>query len=321
VVDCNFHDFTGYSGNTGIWCELGSHFALLGTNILNCQQIEHVVRTQGEHHSLYQHNFLSQPGMMGANHSYGADKQTIALRGSSIAGSTAWTGIWTELCIVSDNVIDGGPLGTGQAVQIASQASSHDERHRDIIVERNLFTGNIGQCITASGERITVRNNLAKGAIISLFEVAFDTRTLTPPPVDNKCYNNSVYSTSTKFSFAIVHKNYTTLAAGTPTGTVVVNNLAYAPSATQDAYNNAVKMIVVAALTPVDMPVVTVSNTTSDVQLTGATPGFTVPPTPTLTTFKPTSGYGVNTGTYVPVFDDFFGAARVPTFDMGAVNP
>jgi len=315
VVNCNFHDFTGYSGNVGIWSQLGSHFALLGSRVAGCEQIEHNVRTQGEPYSVYENNYLSQPGMLRPDHSFPKDKQIIALRGSTVSGFTTWTGVWTEFCIISDNEIDGGPLGTGLAVQVAPQSSSHDERIRDVIVERNLFTGDIANCITSEAIRCTARNNLANGSMEGLFTVQFQSLTTSPIPDDNYGLYNSLYSTTSSIESMFVI--YTATGSTNMTGTTIVNNLGYAPSATQDAFSNSpAKTIAAAGPTT---PVYTASNNTSNAQLTGTVPGFTIPPTATLSTWTPTSGYAVDGGTYVAVFEDFFGEARAPTYDIGGV--
>jgi len=109
------------------------------------------------------------------------------------------------------------------------------------------------------------------------------------------------------------------------TGVVMNNNLFYAPNATKSAANyqssgaNGTFHIMINASNAdgETSGYYTASNNSSNSQIKSTVPGFTIPPTTTLSTWKPTSGYSIGGGVWKPVYDDFFKVPRTGTFSMG----
>ena len=316
VVNCNVHDSSGGLSNVGIYSQYGSRLAVLGCNVTNLVDIEHNIRSQGCERIVISNNTLSLPRN---------GKQMITLRGYSNAatgGSAAtWSGIWSGTAVVSDNVLDGGSTYDGLCIEFAPQNTNSYERIRTVICERNLFKGSIATGIGSELESgLTVRNNLFQSTYAGV-AVCVDIYSRNAVGVlagsSSWVYNNSAYfSPAQGFSFLRITKSG---SLDYPTGTMVANNLVYAPNATADGTNSG--GVGTFITTAASGSYYTLTTNSSDSQIDVTTPGFTIPPTTTLTTWKPTSGYGINGGTYVPVHDDFFLAQRTGTPDMGAVNP
>jgi hypothetical protein len=153
-----------------------------------------------------------------------------------------------------------------------------------------------------------------------VYKRQYRSSTTTPVSTNTWVYNNSAYSDGSTYTIYSMVRMITNNGSYLPTGVVVKNNLGYAPNAATN-YNGSNSEYFFTVSGGITGANYTLSNNSTDAQVKSTVPGFTIPPTSTLTTWKPTSGYGIDSGIYVPVFEDFFGAARVPTFDRGAVNP
>lgn len=321
MVDCNLHELTGnLNGPCGFYTQIGSRIALLGNRIYDTSGIEHNARCQGCTKIVISNNTFYKP----AN-----SKHLITIRGRSnqISGHIeTWSGVWAEHIIVSDNDLDtGSTVGPAWAVHFGAQNSGADERVRDVICERNYIRGNTTTMVLSEAqERVSIRNNLLLTSFNGTYqagvvEVRFRNEVGMPPPASTYIYNNSIHQVSgahVNFEAVIVYKDPAgTVPATPPTGTVAKNNLVYAPGATDSDY--AAYPLFIGGTAGTSW---TASSNTSDAQITGTAPGFTVPPV-TLSNWKPTTGYGVNGGEYVPVFDDFAQVARTGTMDMGAYQP
>lgn len=317
LVECNGQGFTGGSGNVGFYAEHSSRVVLLGSRIYDCTGTEHCVRHQGSTKVIVSNNTIYKPA---------TSKNCVTIRGRSVYATPAtWSGVWVENCVVSDNIMDAGTTANpSPSVFIGPQNLNSDERVRNVIVERNYAAGNAPFLGSEVCSGLTVRNNLVlfestatyPGAVMY---ISARNTVGTPAGTSSYIYNNSVFEPSggtLEFSLVAISKSGTLDYA---TGIVVKNNLCYAPGATTDGLHSGAPAVVIpAALTPAYF---LASNNTSNAQITGTVPGFTVPPTSTYTTWKPTAGYGINAGGYVPVFDDFNGAARTGAYDFGGVNP
>lgn len=319
-VECYGHDLTGGLGNVGMYAQYGSRTAVLGSSVVDCYGIEHNIRFQGVDRVVISNNLIRGAGASG--------KQNIAIRGYSQQETAGridlWSGIWTEKIVIGDNEIDGGTNGTGLSVQIAPQNTGAYERIRDVIFERNYSHGSIYTPFGSEAEsNVTVRNNLIlseqpSDGNGSIWIYAGNTVGVAAPTA-HYIYNNSVYKPSTPtsmFSFIEMQGGGT---SGLPSGIIVRNNLVYAPAATQDIFTGT-SSYQFALRSGITSSAYTESNNSSNAQITGTSSGWTMPPT-TLAQWKPTSGYGINGGTYVPVYEDFFNVQRTGTMDMGAVNP
>lgn len=307
VVDCNFHDLLGGSGNVGIFLAASASYtsgcynlAVLGSRIVDCFAIEHNIRIAG-FKVVVSNNTLRQAGTGG--------KQIVTLRGIAGTPDSTWSSVWAEKLIVSENDFDGGSSGTGLAMQFAPTNVLVDERLRDAICERNWFHGDIGTPIGSEVcNRMTIRNNLFNTTGGETIWIEGKNATSAPIADSTYIYNNVVYDNiATGYGFTYIGK---TGARDYPTGTVFRNNLVYAPNASST----------VLVSTGAAGSYYTIGNNSSNAQIKSTAPGYTVPPT-AVANFKATTGYSIDAGEYVPVFDDFNGAARVPTYDFGGIVP
>jgi hypothetical protein len=279
--------------------------AVMGTRIYDCTGIEHNLRTQGSTRMVIQNNHLELCA---------TNKTVLTIRGRSASSpnpSTTWSGVYVEKVIVSDNFIRSS-AGTAWPVQFGPQNTGSAERLRDIIFERNYVDGNGNSnaaVISEVCERFTARNNLI---LQSANQYAFfigHRNAWIPEPQSSYIYNNTFHCTQAGVTAKLVV--FTTDTGSDPSGTVIKNNLIYAPNAS----SGAVWGLYIGSATATE------SSNSSPAQITGTSPGYTVPPTSTYTTWKPSTGYGVDAGAYVPVFEDFAGVARTGTNDMGAYQP
>ena len=82
--------------------------------------------------------------------------------GNTNNSTATWTGVYTELFEISDNWF-GGTSGA-QYVEVAPQNGGLDERLRNFVIERNLFSGTTGaqggRQLMASAVNETVRDNV-----------------------------------------------------------------------------------------------------------------------------------------------------------------
>lgn len=301
MQDCNLSELAGGSGYVGFWSAGGTGVAVLGNRIYDCTSIEHNIRTHAAM-VLIQHNNLEVPA---------TSKSPLTIRGTTSGGAGTWSGQWIEKCIVSDNYIKASS-GSAWAVQVAPQNTNYNERHRDIIVERNFINGNgntSALIVTEVLERMTIRNNLLLHSTGRDGIFVGHRNATIPEPISTNIYNNTMHTSASGTSVRLCYLSTDT--GSPPSGTVAKNNLIYAPSASSGAVWGV----------DIGSGTVSESNNSSVAQITGTSPGYTVPPTDTFTTWKMSSGYGVDAGTYVPLFDDFAGVARTGTNDLGAYQP
>lgn len=222
-----------------------------------------------------------------------ATKETISVR----SGST----VDTNFGVIGDNSVSVGPAYTGifpgGATPVAGRAT------RNIVVERNYIASVAGTSTTgieSTGEQISIRDNIIDGtAVDSVYGVALRNTYAK----DNWVYNNSIYTGKASGAYAGVFVGTSVL-----TGNVIKNNLVFSPSITATAVSDTGALA-------------TKANNTANGS-TGVSPLFTATPPTTPAEYRPTVGsYAIDGGTIVPVWSDFFTAARTGTYDMGAVNP
>lgn len=305
IVDSNFSHFVGGYGNVGIWSADSSRLAILGTRIYDATQVEHNIRTQGARPAVYSYNTIAGPA---------PTKQGMAIRGL--------VGAWTEHVLVSDNDISGGPDGAGDLVQFAPENTASNEPLRDIIFERNYVWGNVGNGIISEvSSNATYRNNIfnfnGAGGSASGISIVFQNAAGVAAPTSHYIYNNSFYYGGTAGFHAL---GVYSLIGTYPGGTVAKNNLAYAPTASNDGFNNGTQGVFYAGNVPAANNVL--MNNSSNAQVKNTPPGFSTMPPVALTDWKPVGGsYPIGAGVAIPVWDDFFLKARSVPFDMGAAAP
>jgi hypothetical protein len=215
--------------------------------------------------------------------------------GNTKDSAPTWTGVYTELIEISDNLFSG--TSGAQLVETAPQNANDDERLRNIVVERNIFQGSDtggGRQILVSAVNETLRDNVFNQSVAGGGQgIQVAKRGIEPVPEYVQVYNNTCYGgTCAAFSGSSF------AAAGI--NSWAENNLCYTGTCISNAGSGN-----------------TVSNNTAS---TSSNPGFTngSGSLKLISDFKPTENY---TGaTTVPVHYDALGVAWPPTWNLGAVH-
>lgn len=303
-VDSTIYNLIGTSGPCGIFASW-DRAAILGCDIDNNGGGEHGCRTQYTNRQVFSNNTVS---------GIAATKANFSIRGCVFGGDfTMPAGSYSEKNIISDNLFEGGV--SGGVIGIGPQNGSYAERGRNMIVERNLFTGstNTVNAMTCAQTDITYRNNvflMQAGLVLKIERSAS-----VPYPTNIGFYGNTVYSSQSS-QFIVINQAVNPADwVDVDPGDVLVtsrNNLAYAPSASgistmwDDIYSGGT---------------LTSSNDTSDSQLRLTSPNFTTTPPTTIAQCKPTSGYAVAGGVGVAgLYRDILGVATPTTPVIGAVE-
>lgn len=234
--------------------------------------------------------------------------------GNTNGSVTTWTGVYTELVEISDNLFTGNSGGI--LSDIAPQNGGVDERLRNFVLERNLYSASTtawgGALLLVSGANMTVRNNvfdmIGAGAqiypILGVQVAQRGTGNLLTVQY-NEVYNNTFYAPQAEPNQYGVAFDITGSKSAPTINSVAMNNLFYVPSkATGPAVNNTGTGN-------------TVSNNTITVT---ANPGFTngSGKFSLIGDFKPTANY--SGGVSVPVLADALGTAWTNPPDLGAVH-
>ncbi|MBU1777439.1 MAG: PKD domain-containing protein [Gammaproteobacteria bacterium] len=131
---------------------------------------------------------------------------------------------YTEKVVISDNQIIGG--AAPWAFSIGPQSAAHDERVRDVILERNWFKSGSGGRLFMhiNSSDTTIRNNICDmtGGIDFLCVDIAQWGTPGFPPANVRVYNNTFYSNSAGDLYGVTIDS-------TATNVSVINNLGSAP--------------------------------------------------------------------------------------------
>ena len=237
------------------------------------------------------------------------------LHNGNTNGSVAtWTGVYTELVEISDNLFTGNSGGI--LSDIAPQNGGLDERLRNFVIERNLYNASTtawgGALLLVSGANMTIRDNAfympgPSSKIYPILGVQVARRgsgnLLTVQY--NEVYNNTCYAPNTQPNQTCVGFDTMGSRSDPSINSVAKNNLFYVPSqATGPAVDNT-----------------GTGNTVSNNTLTVTNnPGFTNGSGrfSLISDFKPTAN--VSGGTSVPVWYDALGVSWLPAWDLGAVH-
>ena len=230
--------------------------------------------------------------------------------GNTYLSSSAWTGVYTEYLEISDNWF-GGTSGA-QLVENAPQNSGDDERLRNIVVERNLFSGHTsapgGKLLLVSAVNETVRDNVfympGTPSQYAYYGVQVAARGIEPVPSGVEVYNNTCYAPNAQPGQACVGFDGIAMRAP-PINSVAQNNLFYVPAGGHATVVNT-----------------GAGNTASHNTASPTTnPGFTngSGSFSFLSDFKPTANY--SGGTSVPVWSDALGLLWASTWNLGALHP
>jgi hypothetical protein len=224
----------------------------------------------------------------------------LKLHNGNPSSTTAWTGVYTEFVEISDNLFTG--TSGAQLVENAPQNSTTDERLRNIVVERNVFSpaGAGGRQLQVSAVNETVRNNVfhSTSSSQSAFGVQAARRGMEPAPSGVEIYNNTCDHVQTCVALDGVTES------APANNSYAKNNLNYNPAGGTTVSNtgsgNAVSNNTV--------------SPTSNPDFTNGSGTFSV-----LSDFRPRANY--LGGTIVPVYTDALGLLWGLTWDLGAVHP
>jgi hypothetical protein len=222
---------------------------------------------------------------------------------------STWTGVYTELVEISDNWF-GGTSGAN-LVENSPQNANDDERLRNIVVERNLFSATTGaqggRLLMVSAVNETVRNNvfhmLGNSSQYPVYGVQVAERGVEPAPSGVELYNNTCYAPNAFSSQACIGLDGLTMRAP-GVDSVVQNNLFYIPAGGHSTVvnNGAGNTVTNNTASP-----------TSNPAFTNASGSFSF-----ISDFKPTANY--SGGTSVPVWYDALNLLLNSTWDLGAVH-
>ena len=221
-------------------------------------------------------------------------------------------GTFSQNIHIADNKFIGGVEDWSQA--IGPEDSTVDERVRQVIVERNWFTGAAANqsLLKIWAKEVTVRNNLFNATGMTTAHEAMHVEQRGPGqmvPTLVNVYNNTFFSSVADNDFAgVTIDNVATFV-------VVRNNLGYAPADTQHILTQGTGGGGVGT----GQVVKTNNSSNGQVGNPGTNPNFTsaTPSVPADFVIQTTS-YAKNAGFSVPVFSDFFGNPRPQgTIDIG----
>jgi hypothetical protein len=220
-----------------------------------------------------------------------------------------WTGIYTEFVEISDNLFSGN--SGANLVENAPQNSGDDERLRNIVVERNLFSASTGaqggRLLLVSAVNETVRDNvfymLGSASLYPIYGAQFARRGIEPVPSGAQTYNNTCYSPNPQSSQGCIGFDGVTMVAP-PINSVAQNNLFYVTAGGHATVVNTGSGN-------------TVSNnsvsSTSNPGFSNASGSFSL-----ISDFKPTANY--SGATSVPVLYDALGTPWASAWDLGALH-
>jgi PKD repeat protein len=308
IQDSTSNGINNGAGHVNVWI-LSERFAFQGNHIDNTRPAtgvaggEHVLRAPKITKGVISNNDIWNP----QNFDLSSGKHCIDLHSASrgVGNPAPWDGTYSEQVVIADNILQGG-VATPWDIHIGSQATSHDERLRNIIVERNYFSAAAGNNLAVNIVNTvgtTVRNNIMNiGTSGTGMGVSVNPGELGPPSDLTYIYNNTFYST-------YVPNNNRVLAVSTSVDsltTTIRNNVLVAPNDTNSfiTYGNGLAVIS-------DHNLVAYNQPASNV-FVSATP--TLPAHFALKAGSPAIG----AGTPVPVWDDYIKATRVSPWSVGA---
>lgn len=296
-------------GGPVMYIDLTDNVALMG-NLLARSVGSHITRLQGVSYSVVANN--TYIGASGFAH------LGLTLRGKSNTGNvTVWSGTWSQNNVIADNYFDCS-LGSQYTCHSGPQATSHAERVKDLIVERNHVISSNSTCMNFAVSYLTVRNNILNTQYSFALELSFNNGSIPgyPATSNNFVYNNTLVKRDTAIS--------TAFSAASITGTgmsnlVFRNNLSYAPGCDKDGATNGTSpqfLTLGAGVTGADYTLGATNSTASQIKLTNP---FGVSMPVTATQYAP-AGYPVNAGEFVPVRADFLNTAITGTREIGALQ-
>lgn len=283
---------------------------------------EHSARVQRCQNSLISYNTFIEP--LGTDI---AGKVGLTVRADARTSSADQMNnelIDTYDCYVSDNFLSGNTTSALNSVafQTGPSADSENARIYREVVERNYMKSgavNSGGAVQPGAvTNLAFRNNIidvtpSGGGHVCIGAFPQNTGG-APQPTNLFFYNNSCFDNDTSNNFIMYNFTGTDQGFGTVT---VKNSLPYAPNDSRNDYIVSTGTITLTG---------TEGNNGNPANPPNVCPKWvdgscsTAPTTPAQ--YQPLTGsFAINAGVSVPVWSDYFGAARTGTYDMGAVNP
>ena len=295
----------GSHGGPCAFLDITDNIVLLGS-LLARAKASHGVRLQGTSRSV-----VSNCRFESADFNY----HLLTIRGKSNVGNVGvWSGTWSENNVVSDNVFDGS-LGGIYTVHSGPQATSHAERVRNLLIERNHIIGGDLSGVQCSVTGLTVRHNIISVAHSAGIEIGGGNAAGVPSPSNNFVYNNTIVKRDLSID---AYFSAVVLNGGGQANIMIFNNLAYAPGTTNNTFQNSGFPEFVSAGGGSTSANYQLGSNTSNARLLTINP-FGVSMPSSASEFTPVN-YGVNSGEFVPTFSDYYNVEIVGTRDMGAIQ-
>ncbi len=228
---------------------------------------------------------------------------------------TTWTGVYTELVVISDNFF-GGNSG-GQLAEIAPQNGGLDERLRNILVERNMFKGSTqaqgGVLVMVSAQNVTLRDNvldmLGPDAfhypILGIQGAKRGSGNIIATNLE--VYNNTCYAPGNQPNQTCIGFDTIGSRALAASNSIARNNLYYVSSASgKSVVDNTGSGNTVSDNSP---------NIALNPAFTNASGNFSLP-----SDFKPTANY-TGAATILSVLYDGLNVLWSGTYSLGAIKP
>jgi hypothetical protein len=267
----------------------------------------HGIRLQGTANSVVSHNQVDTPQF----HSH-----VLTVRGFANNPTNVWSGIWTENVVITNNTLDGS-MGSIDPLAVKPQSNNqHAERLRNIMVEANHITagGSVGAVILEVANDVTFRNNICVVENADVTLTIQGNNPLSPPPTSTYIYNNTFYKKSVAVNASFIGVRITDPL---PSGTVMKNNLAYAPGALYNGFGSGLPVFFYSTQAGGGNHIDANNSTTTQIQ--SSSPWNAASPN-SYADFSPVA-YGTSGGLPVPVWSDFKGASVNSTRALGALQP
>jgi hypothetical protein len=229
--------------------------------------------------------------------------------GNTKNSAAAWSGVYVEFIEISDNLFTG--TSGAQLVETAPQNGGTDERLRNIVLERNLFSGSTGaqggRQAMVSAVNATLRDNVfympGTAAQFPYYGAQIAQRGVEPAPSAVEVYNNTCYAPNGISGQSCIGLDGLGMH-GSALNSFAKNNLFYITAAGHSTVVNTGKGNTLANNT--SMPA-------GDPAFTNGSGSFSV-----ISDFKPTSNFAG--GASAPVWYDALGVPWSPSWDLGAVH-
>ena len=204
IVDSIVENTSGNSANIS-----AQRLMVLGNTFQHSSA--HVLRVMWAEKAVINHNYF---------HDGGASNHLLKLHAPAWQEQGLGFQRYSENIVLSTNIFQG--TDSAWSVTLGPQDDEHDERLRNILVEKNILKSGSGTQvgIRSSGQDSTIRNNIfdLSNGPDWIEAIAVSTRGIEPEPLRTVIYHNAAYSGNGNATLVSPHSD-----------TVVKNNLVYAP--------------------------------------------------------------------------------------------